>query len=399
MLSKATRLVRKFSWSWEDPLNLNSLLTEDEVLIMNSAKQYAQEQLKPRILHDFRHETFDKKIYRELGERGFLGCTYSEYGLPGVSYVAAGLINREIEAVDSAYRSAYSVQSSLVMYPILTYGTKELKDKFIPKLATGEMIGCFGLTEPNHGSNPAGMESRARLQGNKYILNGSKTWITSSPIADVFVVWAKDDAGDIRGFVLEKGMPGLTAPKIEGKVSLRASTTGMIHMDNVEIPKENLLPGVKGLKGPFSCLNQARFGIAWGVLGASRTCYSIARQYTMERQQFGRPLAQNQIIQLKLANMATEMSMALQSVYQVSRLKEKGEETPEMVSIIKRNSCRKALEIARNARDMLGGNGIVDEYEVIRHMVNLETVNTYEGTEDVHALIIGRAITGLQAFF
>ena len=399
MLSKATRLVRKFSWSWEDPLNLNSLLTEDEVLIMNSAKEYAQECLKPRVLKDFRNETFDRKIYRELGERGFLGCTYTDYGLPGVSYVAAGLINREIEAVDSAYRSAYSVQSSLVMYPILQYATKEIKDKFIPKLATGEYVGCFGLTEPNHGSNPAGMETRARLEGNKYILNGSKTWITSSPIADVFVVWAKDDAGDIRGFVLEKGMPGLTAPKIEGKVSLRASTTGMIIMDNVEVPKENLMPGVKGLKGPFSCLNQARFGIAWGVLGSARTCYSIARQYTMERHQFGRPLAQNQIIQLKLTNMATEMSVALQSVYQVARLKEKGQETPEMISLIKRNSCRKALEIARNARDMLGGNGIVDEYEVIRHMVNLETVNTYEGTEDVHALILGRAITGLQAFF
>jgi glutaryl-CoA dehydrogenase len=399
MLSKATRLVRKFSWSWEDPLNLNSLLTEDEVLIMNSAKEYSQECLKPRVLKDFRNETFDRKIYQELGERGFLGCTYTDYGLPGVSYVAAGLINREIEAVDSAYRSAFSVQSSLVMYPILQYATKEIKDKFIPKLATGEYVGCFGLTEPNHGSNPAGMETRARLEGNKYILNGSKTWITSSPIADVFVVWAKDDAGDIRGFVLEKGMPGLTAPKIEGKVSLRASTTGMIIMDNVEVPKENLMPGVKGLKGPFSCLNQARFGIAWGVLGSARTCYSVARQYTMERHQFGRPLAQNQIIQLKLANMATEMSIALQSVYQVARLKEKGQETPEMISLIKRNSCRKALEIARNARDMLGGNGTVDEYEVIRHMVNLETVNTYEGTEDVHALIIGRAITGLQAFF
>ena len=334
---------------------------------------------------------------KEMGERGFLGCTQKDYGLPGVSQVSYGLINREIEAVDSAYRSALSVQNGLVIYPIMTYANKSIKDKYIPKLASGDYIGCFGLTEPNHGSNPSGMETHSKKIGSKYLLSGSKTWISHSPIADVFVVWARNSQKEIEGFVLEKGMPGLTAPKIEGKLSLRASVTGMIMMDNVEVPEENKL-NVKGLKGPMSCLNQARFGIAWGALGAAEACYKIARSYTMERMQFDRPLAQNQLIQKKLADMATDISLGFNGVYEVSRLKEENLLAPEMISIVKRNSCLKALQVARDARDMLGGNGISDEYHVIRHMINLETVNTYEGTADIHALIIGRAITGLQAF-
>lgn len=382
---------------WEDPLMLSRRFTEEETLIWNSAREYAQSVLQPRIVKAFNNETVDREILREMGQRGFLGCTQKDYGLPGTSYVSYGLINREIEAVDSAYRSALSVQSGLVIYPIMTYANKEIKDKFIPGLASGELVGCFGLTEPNHGSNPSGMETHSKKVGSKYILTGSKTWISHSPIADVFVIWARNENKEIEGFVLEKGWPGLTAPRIDGKLSLRASVTGMIMMDNVEVPESYKL-NVKGLKGPMSCLNQARFGISWGSLGAAETCYKIARSYTMDRKQFDRPLAQNQLIQKKLADMATELALGFSGVYEVSRLKEEGKLAPEMISLVKRNSCLKALAIAREARDMLGGNGIVDEYHVIRHMLNLETVNTYEGTADIHALIIGRAITGMQAF-
>jgi glutaryl-CoA dehydrogenase len=389
---------RKFSsFAWEDPLRLSLNFSEEENLIWKAARDYGQGFLQPRVLKAYNEELVDTLIMKEMGTRGFLGCTQTDYGLPGVSQVAYGLINREIEAVDSAYRSALSVQNGLVIYPIISYGNKSIKDKLIPKLASGDYIGCFGLTEPNHGSNPSGMDTNSKRVGSKYFISGSKTWISHSPIADVFIIWARNELGEIEGFVLEKGMPGLTAPKIQGKLSLRASVTGMIMMDNVEVPEENKL-NVKGLKGPMSCLNQARFGIAWGALGAAETCYKIARNYTLERIQFDKPLAQNQLIQKKLADMATELSIGFSSVYQVSRLKEKNLAVPEMISLIKRNSCLKALQIARDARDMLGGNGISDEYHVIRHMINLETVNTYEGTADIHALILGRAITGLQAF-
>lgn len=392
------RAIRSFALNWEDPLLLSSTLTEEESMIQASAREYAQTFLKPRILEAFRKEHFHREIYKEMGERGFLGPTHKEYGLPGVSHVAYGLINREIERVDSGYRSALSVQSGLVIYPLITYAAQALKDRLVPQLIKGDLVGCFCLTEPNHGSNPSGMETRARKVGNKYVISGSKTWITNSPIADVFIVWAKDDAGDIRGFVLERGMNGISTPAIHGKLSLRASATGMVLMDNVEVPLEHMFTGVKGLKGPFSCLNQARYGIAWGALGAAETCYSIARQYTLDRKQFNRPLAQNQLIQKKLADMMTDITLGLLAVHQVGRLKDAGKLQPEMISIVKRNSAGKALQIAREARDMLGGNGIVDEYEVLRHACNLETVNTYEGTNDIHALILGRAITGLEAF-
>lgn len=385
-------------FDYTDALNFSSLLTEEEKMIQETARNYAQTKLMPRILDANRKEFFHREIMNELGELGFIGCTIDEYGLPGVSSVAYGLINREIERVDSSYRSALSVQSSLVIHPIYTFGTKAQKDKYIPKLASGEWVGCFGLTEPNHGSDPGSMETRATLKGDHYVLNGAKTWITNSPIADVFVIWAKDDKGDIRGFVLEKGMKGLSAPKIEGKLSLRASTTGMIQMDDVVVPKENMFPEVKGLKGPFSCLNNARYGISWGVLGAAEFCFHKAREYTLERKQFGKPIASFQLIQKKFADMQTEIALALQAAIQVGRLKDADTIAPEMISLIKRNNCVKSLAICREARDMLGGNGISDEYHIIRHAINLETVNTYEGTQDIHALIIGRGITGLPSF-
>ena len=358
----------------------------------------------PRILEANRHETFDRAIMDEMGGMGFLGSTIPEaYGGAELTYVAYGLIAREVERVDSGYRSAMSVQSSLVMHPINAYGSEQQKQKYLPKLASGEIIGCFGLTEPNHGSDPGGMETRAKKTDGGWILQGNKMWITNSPIADVFIVWAKayggaDKDGEIRGFILDKGMKGLSAPKIEGKFSLRASSTGEIVMNEVFVPDENLLPNVAGLKGPFGCLNKARYGIAWGALGAAEFCWHAARQYTLDRPQFGRPLAANQIIQLKLANMMTEITLGLQSVLRVGRLMDEDRSTPEMVSLVKRNSCGKSLEIARMSRDMHGGNGISDEYHVIRHVMNLESVNTYEGTNDIHALILGRAQTGIQAF-
>ncbi|KAI8806265.1 glutaryl-CoA dehydrogenase, mitochondrial isoform a precursor [Cladochytrium replicatum] len=385
-------------FDWQDALNLNSQLTEEEQAVRDTANQYCQQKLLPRVLNAARNEVFDREIMNEMGELGLLGATIDGYGCSGVSSVAYGLIAREVERVDSGYRSAMSVQSSLVMYPIYAYGTEAQRGKYLPRLAKGELVGCFGLTEPNHGSDPAGMETNAKKHGDVYVLNGSKTWITNSPIADVFVVWAKTEDGKIRGFILEKGMKGLTAPVIKGKMSLRASTTGMIMMDDVEVPAENLLPNVSGLKGPFGCLNNARYGIAWGTLGAAEACLTAAREYTLNRKQFGVPLARFQLIQKKMADALTEISIGLQGCLQVGRLKDEGKIAPEMISIVKRNSCGKALAIAREARDMLGGNGISDEYHIIRHVTNLEAVNTYEGTHDIHALIIGRAITGLQAF-
>lgn len=368
-------------------------------MIHDSAKAFCKEKLQPRIIEANRNEIFDKDIMKEMGANGLLGPTLEGYGCAGVGYVSYGLIANAIEGIDSGYRSAMSVQSSLVMWPIYTYGSEEQKEKYLPRLAAGEIIGCFGLTEPNHGSDPSGMETRARRQKDgSFLVSGSKNWITNSPIADVFVVWAKDDEGDIRGFILEKGMPGLTAPKIEGKFSLRASVTGMIFMEDVHIPATNMLPKAKGLGGPFGCLNNARYGIAWGALGAAQSCYGIARQYVLDRKQFGSPLAANQLIQKKLADMATELALGYQSTLQVGRLLDSGNWAPEMISMVKRNSCGKSLDIARQCRDMLGGNGISDEYEVIRHVMNLEAVNTYEGTHDVHALIIGRAITDIPAF-
>ncbi len=390
------RSLAKFTW--EDPLLFEELLTEDERMIRDSARDYAQEKLMPRVLEANRHERFDREIMNEYGEMGFLGATLDSHGCAGISYVAYGLIAREIERVDSGYRSAWSVQSSLVMYPIWAFGSEAQKDKYLPKLRTGEWVGCFGLTEPDAGSDPGSMRTRAKKTANGYVLNGSKTWISNSPIADVFIVWAKDDAGEIRGFILEKGMKGLTAPKIEGKFSLRASITGMIMMQDVEVGEDALLPGVKGLKGPFSCLNNARFGIAWGVLGAAEFCWHAARSYTLERKMFGRPLAATQLIQKKLADMQTEITLGLHAVLRLGRLWDEGKVAPEMISMLKRNNCGKALDIARVSRDMHGGNGIVDEYHVIRHVMNLETVNTYEGTHDVHALILGRAQTGIAAF-
>jgi glutaryl-CoA dehydrogenase len=395
------------NFNWDDPFFFDSQLEDDERSVRDAARTYCQERLQTRVLMAARHETFDRSIMTEMGELGLLGSTIEGYGCAGLNHVCYGLVAREVERVDSGYRSAMSVQSSLVMHPIHAYGSEAQRQKFLPKLATGEWVGCFGLTEPNHGSDPASMLTRAKPVDGGYLLKGSKMWITNSPIADVFVVWAKKEDPDgkvggqesIHGFILEKGMKGLTAPKIEGKMSLRASITGEIVMDGVFVPEANLLPGVNGLKGPFGCLNKARFGIAWGALGAAEFCWHAARQYTMDRQQFGRPLAANQLIQKKLADMQTEITLGLQSVLRVGRLMDEHRAAPEMISLIKRNSCGKALDIARQARDMHGGNGIHDEYHVIRHMINLETVNTYEGTHDVHALILGRAQTGLQAFY
>ncbi len=400
-----TNVKPKFNWA--DPLMLSEQLSDDERAIVEAAHTFCQEKLQTRVLMAARHEKFDREIMNEAGAMGFLGSTIEGYGCAGLSYVAYGLIAREVERVDSGYRSAISVQSSLVMHPIHAYGSEAQREKYLPKLATGEWVGCFGLTEPNHGSDPASMLSRAKPVDGGFIMKGSKMWITNSPIADVFVVWAKMEDPDgkvggqesIRGFILEKGMKGLSAPKIEGKMSLRASITGEIVMDDVFVPEANLLPRVSGLKGPFGCLNKARYGIAWGALGAAEDCWFRARQYTMDRVQFGRPLAQNQLIQKKLADMQTEIALGLQACLRVGRLMDEGQDVPEMISLIKRNSCGKSLDIARMARDMHGGNGIHDEYHVIRHMINLETVNTYEGTHDVHALILGRAQTGLQAFY
>ncbi len=386
------------AFQWDDPLLLDQLLTEDERAIRDAANAYCQAKLFPRILEANRHERFHREIMNEMGEMGFLGATLDSHGCAGVGYVAYGLIAREVERVDSGYRSAFSVQSSLVMYPIWAFGSEEQKDRFLPKLRTGEFVGCFGLTEPDAGSDPASMRTRAKAVDGGFLLNGSKTWITNAPLADVFVVWAKNDTGDIRGYILEKGMQGLSAPKIEGKFSLRASTTGMIMMQDVFVPASNELPHVKGLRGPFSCLNNARYGISWGSLGAAEFCWHAAREYTLGRMMFGRPLAATQLIQKKLADMQTEITLGLQGALRVGRLLEEHKAAAEMISLVKRNNCGKALDIARVSRDMHGGNGIADEYHVIRHVMNLEAVNTYEGTHDVHALILGRAQTGLSAF-
>ena len=387
-------------FKWEDPFLLSDQLTEDETMIRQAARDYCQDKLAPRVLEAFRHEKTDASIFREMGELGLLGPTIpTDYGGAGVGDVAYGLIASEVERIDSGYRSMFSVQSSLVMLPIYTFGTEAQRQKYLPRLASGEWIGCFGLTEPNHGSDPGSMVTRAKATPGGYLLSGAKTWISNSPIADVFVVWAKDDAGEIRGFVLEKGMKGLSAPVLHGKIGLRASITGEIVMDQVFVPEENAFPDIRGLKGPFTCLNSARFGIAWGVLGAAEFCWHASRQYVMDRQQFGRPLAANQLIQKKLADMQTEIALGYQAVLRLGRMKENGTAAVEATSIVKRNNCGKALDIARMARDMLGGNGITDEFGVMRHMVNLEVVNTYEGTHDIHALILGRAQTGIQAFF
>ena len=390
------------SFDWADPFRLSRQLDEDERMIQASAAAYAQEKLAPRILDAFADETTDPDIFREMGEMGLLGVTLpEEYGGLGGSYVSYGLVAREVERIDSGYRSMMSVQSSLVMYPIYAYGSEAQRNKFLPKLASGEWIGCFGLTEPDAGSDPAGMKTTAKKSGGGYVLNGAKMWISNAPIADVFVVWAKSEAhgGKIRGFVLEKGMAGLSAPKIRQKLSLRASITGEIVMKDVEVGEDALLPDVQGLKGPFGCLNRARYGISWGALGAAEFCWHAARQYGLDRKQFGKPLAQTQLFQKKLADMQTEIALGLQASLQVGRLMDAAEAAPEMISIVKRNNCGKALDIARHARDMHGGNGISGEFQVMRHLMNLETVNTYEGTHDVHALILGRAQTGLQAFF
>ena len=389
-------------FDWEDPFRLNDQLTEEERMLRDGARAYAQEKLQPRVVAAYREETTDPSIFREMGEMGLLGVTIpEEYGGLGASYVAYGLVAREVERVDSGYRSMMSVQSSLVMYPIYAYGTEEQRRKFLPKLASGEWIGCFGLTEPDAGSDPARMKTTAKKTANGYVLNGAKMWISNAPIADVFVVWAKSDAhgGKIRGFVLEKGMKGLSAPKVGGKLSLRASITGEIVMKDVEVGEDALLPFVEGLKGPFGCLNRARYGISWGVMGAAEFCLHAARQYGLDRKQFGKPIAGTQLFQLKLANMMSEIALGLQASLRVGRLLDEANAAPEMISIVKRNNCGKALDAARWARDMHGGNGIQEDFQIMRHMVNLETVNTYEGTHDVHALILGRAITGVQAFF
>lgn len=394
--------MSRAAFFWEDPLNLETALTEDERAIRDAAHSFAQGVLMPKILRAYREEDFDPGIMRSMGELGLLGATIpEEYGGAGVNYVSYGLIAREIERVDSGYRSAMSVQSSLVMYPIYAWGSEEQRKKYLPRLATGEWIGCFGLTEPDAGSDPAGMKTKARKVEGGYSLSGSKMWISNSPIADVFVVWAKSDAHDdaIKGFILEKGMKGLSAPKIEGKLSLRASITGEVVMDEVFVPEDNILPGASGLRGPFECLNRARYGIAWGVMGAAEFCWHAARQYTLDRKQFGRPLAQTQLVQKKLADMQTDIALGLHAALRVGRLMDEDTFAPEMISLIKRNNCGKALDIARISRDMHGGNGIADEFHIMRHMCNLESVNTYEGTHDVHALILGRAQTGLQAFF
>ena len=385
-------------FNWQDPFLMEEQLSEEERMVRKTARQYAQDKLLPRVREAYRNEQTDPEIFREMGALGLLGSMIEGHGCAGMNYVCYGLIAREVEAVDSGYRSMMSVQSSLVMHPINTFGTEEQKAKYLPKLASGEYIGCFGLTEPDHGSDPGGMNTRARSVDGGYSLSGAKNWISNSPISDVFVVWAKDDAGVIRGFILDKGMKGLSAPKIEGKLALRASITGEIVMDEVFVPEENKLPGAEGLNGPFSCLNSARLGIAWGALGAAETCWHTALQYTLDRKQFGRPLAANQLIQKKLAQMQTDISLGLLGCLQACRLKDQGKLAPPLISLLKRNSCLKALDAAREARDMLGGNGISDEFPVMRHAQNLEVVNTYEGTQDIHALILGRAQTGIQAF-
>ncbi|MDB0047695.1 acyl-CoA dehydrogenase [Porticoccaceae bacterium] len=383
---------------WQDPFLLEQQLSDEQRMVRDSTRQYAQEQLQPKVRDAFQKETSDPGIFRQMGEMGLLGLTIEGYGCAGMDYISYGLVAREIERVDSGYRSMMSVQSSLVMYPIYAFGSETQREKYLPKLASGEFIGCFGLTEPDYGSDPGGMVTRARSTDGGYLLNGAKTWISNSPFADIFVVWAKTDDDQIRGFILEKGMAGLSAPKIEGKLSLRVSTTGQIVMQDVFVAEEQLLPNVKGLKGPFSCLNNARYGIAWGSLGAAESCWHAARTYTMERKQFNRPLAATQLIQLKLADMQTEISLALQGCLRAGQLMNDSNISPELISLIKRNSCGKSLEIARKARDMLGGNGISNEYPVMRHMMNLETVNTYEGTHDIHGLILGRGQTGIAAF-
>ncbi len=389
----------KVKFDWTDPLDIDGQLTEEERMVRDNAHRFSQDKLMPRVLEAFRNETFDVEIMREMGELGLLAVTLpEEYGGSGLGYVSYGLIAREVERVDSGYRSVMSVQNSLVIYPIFAYGTEEQKRKFLPKLASGEMIGCFGLTEPDHGSDPGGMRTRAVKADGGYILKGSKTWISNAPSADVCVIWAKTEDGVIRGFLVERGTKGLSTPKIEGKFSLRASDTGEVVLDDCFVPEENLLPGAEGLAGPFKCLNRARFGICWGVMGAAEFCWHAARQYVLDREQFGRPLAANQLIQKKLADMQTEITLGLQGALQLGRIFDAGNEWPESISLLKRNNTGKALDVARNARDMHGGNGIVDEYHVIRHLLNLETVNTYEGTHDVHALILGRSQTGIQAF-
>jgi len=388
----------KAAFQWEDPLLLDDQLTDDERMVRDAARAWCQEKLMPRVLEANRHEKFDRAVMNEMGQLGFLGSTLTGYGCAGVNHVCYGLVAREVERVDSGYRSTLSVQSSLVMFPIHAFGTEAQRKKYLPKLASGEWIGCFGLTEPDVGSDPGGMVTRAKKVDGGYVLQGAKMWISNAPHADVFVIWAKDDSGEIRGYLLEKGMKGLSTSKIEGKFSLRVSPTGEIAMEQVFVPEENLLPGVSGLKGPFSCLNKARFGIAWGALGAAEFCWHAARNYTLERKQFGRPLAANQLVQLKLANMQTEIALGLQAALRLGRLMDEGRATPEMISLCKRNACGKSLDIARLARDMHGGNGIADEFHVIRHVMNLEAVNTYEGTHDIHALILGRAQTGIPAF-
>ncbi len=396
MSTTANRVWQKLDW--QDPFLLEQQLTDEQRMVRDSARQYAQARLQPRVRDAFRNEETDPDIFREMGEMGLLGSTIHGYGCPGVDYVSYGLIAREVERVDSGYRSMLSVQSSLVMYPIYAFGNDAQREKYLPKLATGEWIGCFGLTEPDHGSDPGGMVTRARSVDGGYSLTGAKMWISNSPIAEVFVVWAKTDDDVIRGFILERGMAGLSAPKIAGKLSLRASITGEIVMNDVFVSEAQLLPNVQGLKGPFSCLNNARYGIAWGALGAAEACWHAAREYTLDRKQFGRPLAANQLIQLKLADMQTDISLGLQGCHRAGELMDTGQIAPELISLIKRNSCGKALEVARKARDMLGGNGISDEYPVMRHMMNLEVVNTYEGTHDIHALILGRSQTDIPAF-
>ena len=395
-MTKSPKTIAAFDWA--DPLVLDDMLTDEERLVRDSIRRFCQEELQPRVLEAFREEKVDRSLFPRMGELGLLGSTIDGYGCAGLNYVCYGLAAREVERVDSGYRSMMSVQSSLVMYPIFAYGSEEQREKYLPRLATGEFVGCFGLTEPDHGSDPGGMKTRARAVDGGYRVSGAKMWITNSPIADVFVVWAKDDEGVIRGFILEREMEGLSTPAIEGKFSLRASVTGEIVMADVFVPAENILPGVSGLKGPFGCLNRARYGISWGAMGAADFCWHAARNYTLEREQFGRPLAANQLIQKKLADMQTEITLGTHACLRLGRLFDEGRAAPEAISLLKRNNCGKALEIARTARDMHGGNGVSDEYHVIRHMMNLEAVNTYEGTHDVHALILGRAQTGLQAF-
>jgi len=396
-IKKYNQIICRGLFDYKDPFYLEKQLSDDEITIKNMAHKFSKNYLLPNVVQSFRNEKFDKNIMKEMGNLGFLGPTINGYGCSGVNYVSYGLIMREIERVDSGYRSCVGVQSSLVMYPIYKFGSDEQKNKFLPQLANGNLIGCFGLTEPDHGSDPSEMKTNAKLKGNHYIINGSKNWITNSPIADIFLVWAKDENNDIRGFILEKGMKGLACPKIEGKLSLRTTNTGMIFMDNVVVPKENML-NVKGLKGPFMCLNNGRYGISWGVLGAAEDCYLRSRDYTLNRKQFNKPLAANQLIQIKLADMLSEITLGIQASLRVGRLIDDDLLVSENISIIKRNNCLKALNIARNARDMLGGNGISDEYHIMRHMVNLETVNTYEGTQDIHGLILGKGITGISSF-